>query len=833
MRQITFSDIRKRINYAYQNQNADYSRIMENARNISFNPDARPQDIRRLIESAIKCKADLPFVVYLELYESLAQNKNSSLSEVEKFGRYIAEEAVPKSRDAKSTLTLLHRRLGRMKSKISNKINKSMDNMYDAFKQKPIVQSAPPMEKKQQAVEEAYKYMIENAMTMVNCDRIIENYNSISKRFNLEILFDKGTINGAYDTVVELCKLMDTYDMPDHVKFNSIIETAYYGFESNAIPYKKSDILEAAVDYFSFRENGLSMCREMLEATVIFDKGEDMGNIDILMEEEPEENDPVGIDEQILQYTTGSVINEADNKKDDGKETDFDRMFSKFKKDELDKNPQGKLRTLINSLYSRSVSGIIEGTPDLLAFIRTFFIIGTSAIPMVGPIVMLVGLIADRFISLHMERNEVEKMLKCFDNEIKKSKDKLSTLDNNEDKEKMKKYIKSLEDAREKIDSHMLNLLSDEEIDAKYNADFDMSDDDFEGSDEDFNMDEYMKGIDDDDFDLDDDDFDFDDGLLEAAYKMRSMEKNLRSFVERVNHFNRIDEDTMYHIIFECDNDNDLINIATAAANYPEEFHLESVKSAINDYLSDIKHSRVVIESSVSRILRVSTLTNCLGIIAHTKAQPKPVYIKEAKEYFDIVSEVSEAIAIMSSTDKAKNPIMEASIANTIKMASMKLRQGIQKMTDKEKQVSRNIDVNMNNFTKSVERALTTDNREAVIKGRILPSASKMLKLIIANAGLVALGQPAAAIILTLGYFGTSAALKGKQRQSVIDEIEIELKMCQKYIDIAESKNDMKALKQLLSMQRDLERQLQRVKYKMKLDLGKKYFDTSNVKVNR
>ena len=68
----------------------------------------------------------------------------------------------------------------------------------------------------------------------------------------------------------------------------------------------------------------------------------------------------------------------------------------------------------------------------------------------------------------------------------------MSTLDNNEDKEKMKKYIKSLEDAREKIDSHMLNLLSDEEIDAKYNADFDMSDDDFEGSDEDFNMDEYM-----------------------------------------------------------------------------------------------------------------------------------------------------------------------------------------------------------------------------------------------------------------------------------------------------------------------------------------------------
>ena len=59
----------------------------------------------------------------------------------------------------------------------------------------------------------------------------------------------------------------------------------------------------------------------------------------------------------------------------------------------------------------------------------------------------------------------------------------------------------------------------------------------------------------------------------------------------------------------------------------------------------------------------------------------------------------------------------------------------------------------------------------------------------------------------------------------VIDELEIELKMCEKYIDIAESKNDMKALKQLLTIQRELERQLQRIKYKMKVDFGQKYYD--------
>ena len=62
----------------------------------------------------------------------------------------------------------------------------------------------------------------------------------------------------------------------------------------------------------------------------------------------------------------------------------------------------------------------------------------------------------------------------------------------------------------------------------------------------------------------------------------------------------------------------------------------------------------------------------------------------------------------------------------------------------------------------------------------------------------------------------------------VIDEIEIELKMCEKYIEIAESKNDMKALKKLLTIQRELERQRQRIKYNMKIKFGQKYYDSTN-----
>ena len=132
-----------------------------------------------------------------------------------------------------------------------------------------------------------------------------------------------------------------------------------------------------------------------------------------------------------------------------------------------------------------------------------------------------------------------------------------------------------------------------------------------------------------------------------------------------------------------------------------------------------------------------------------------------------------------------------------------------------------------NNAKKAMEKSLTTDNREQVIKGSILPSASKAIKLAIAGTGLFLI-DPVIALIGALGYLGVSKSYKAKERQMIIDEIEIELKMCEKYIEIAESKNDMKALKRLLTIQRELERQRQRIKYNMKVKFGQKYFDSSN-----
>lgn len=796
---VTISDIHRRLQALQSVSSADMSRTFY--AESSDLKTTRAQDIKRFIEKVVNSNQNIPFRIYMELFNELTTK--ASLSDIEKMGTFIAENAVPKVRDAKQTQTLLKMRLGRLKGKLKN-------NEHD--KREEIFQSSLP-DPVQIKIENAYNEMLEKAIICSNCDRVIENYNKISKRFNLDLLFVENTrINGVYDTVIELCNRIDTYSMPNYVKFNTIIETAWYGFESNAIVYKKSDILEAAVDYFAFKKDGLKDCKNILESTLFFDKNEDMGNIDIITEEEPEEDDSkeISVKEMIENHY---ILDGTKTKNPINENTEFNDIFKKYKKEEMQKDDnkktENKLKSLIAKLYSHNVDSIVKETPNLLSWIRSFFIISTGAIPVVGPIIAIVGLIADKFISLHMERNEVAKMSKCFQNEIKASKNKLKSISDYEEKERLKKYIKSLEDAKFKIDEYYDNLLTDAEQEDRYkNMEYDEDDLDDE---------ELNKLFGDDNLDTEFIEFTIMDKIAESSEEYIKMTKE-----------DPIRDIDMHDIVYKLP-DEDLITVSTIAASYPDVFYKDYLEKGINDNISDLRNDRINFESTLAKAVRLSTLHSARSILENTQPATAPLTVYEARDMIDCIKETYESISIISKANENESQLLEASITNTLRMASMKLRRAFTKMKDKDRQVSQSIDVGVNNFSKGVERSLTNDNREAIIKGSILPSASKLLKLGIVNAGLIAIGQPVLAVIGTLGYLGTSAKFKAKERQMLIDEIEIELKMCQKYIDIAESKNDMKALKQLLMIQRDLERQHQRIKYKMKAELGQKYYDAKHV----
>ena len=811
MRQVLMSDIRKRM----QNLTAPTSSFREQ-HNLDWRgmKSMRTADLKRMIETKITSCNDVNLYQILDMYQAFSEKAN--VSEISKVGLFIANEGIGKVRDAKHTQTLLKRRLTVAQHKLQPHIITPPAQPHPVADkpQAPIPQPATPQDQeKDQAMVEAYTKMLEAAIIYANCDRVIENYNRVSKRFNLEVLINENTrVNGVSDTVVELCNRIDTYQMPTAVKFNTVIETACYGFESNNIDYKKSELLETAIDYFLFKPDGRESCKEILEATLFFDKNEDMGNIDILMEDEPEQTEePI---DQLLQRHYGD--NNISIPVKESKE--FEDIFNKFKEEELAKTdkPENKLKGLITKLYSNNVTNIIEETPNLLKWLRSFFIVGSVAIPFIGPVVAAIGFIADKFISLHVERKEVAKMIKCFEHEIKATEKKIGSTNDKDEKEKLEKYKDALEKALVKLDMYHSELLTDEEQDQMY--DNIGSDDDLDTSDIDIN------GLDDDLLD----DFDFGEfnefaDICKATTKIGSVLED----VLRAYNSNPITEDMIFSIMENADNDA-MLDLAYLGAKYPQDFHKDIMKISLESVLSNIRKNKITLESAVARSVRISSIHSALNILEQIRPddESSAMTVFQGKMEMDSICEAIQGIQLLSTVNANEtSPLMEASISNTLKLASMKLRKAMTGLKDKDRQMSQTIDLSVNNMKKGVEDALTNDNREAIIKGRILPSASKVIKMAIVNAGLSFFIHPAIAVIGTLGYLGVSAKFKSKERQMVIDEIEIEMKMCDKYIQIAEQKNDMKALKQLLMTKRNLERQLQRIKYKMKVDLGQKYYD--------
>ena len=184
--------------------------------------------------------------------------------------------------------------------------------------------------------------------------------------------------------------------------------------------------------------------------------------------------------------------------------------------------------------------------------------------------------------------------------------------------------------------------------------------------------------------------------------------------------------------------------------------------------------------------------------------------------------------AIKSSTDKtsdnneneekeSKNPFKNLNL-NKIRLYLEGLKKNAKDMTTKEKEISRNIDATFSRLVKGMKDALISDRREAIIKGSVIPSFSKCIKIgiVLAGIGLIA-NNPIVPAVIALGGFAVSKQLTKKERILLLDEIETELEVVEKEISNAESKNQMKKYRALLKYKKDLQRQYQRIRYNVRV----------------
>lgn len=150
---------------------------------------------------------------------------------------------------------------------------------------------------------------------------------------------------------------------------------------------------------------------------------------------------------------------------------------------------------------------------------------------------------------------------------------------------------------------------------------------------------------------------------------------------------------------------------------------------------------------------------------------------------------------------------------NKLKLYLQGLKTKFKGMSQKEKEISKKIDTSFKGLVKGMKDTLISDRREAIIKGSVIPSFSKCIKIGVALAGIAKFGHPEVAAIAAIGGFITSKKLTKRERLLLLDELEIELDVIDKEINNAESRGQMKKYRALMQQKKSLQRQMKRIKY--------------------
>lgn len=745
----------------------------------------------------------------IDVFDKICEMETSP-SNIKTAARIITEKAIPKVRTGQQTKEFVKMRVARFKTKLHTKFNNRIDDINDKVKDSIGTISANldkntsavatalgrnvskgvdqlKGKKKEEAVKEANDIIIESFNRAIACDMVLNNQTILNRRYNFDAIVNESQISDEEDLrdcILELCSYIDTYQMPFSHKYNVCIENISYSLYKNGIHFDMPKLVETVTDYFVVNTEDVSIIADkmklVLENASFVDTVKDVEGIQYIFDKDT--NKKLNLSNTLVLQE--SLSDTFDNIISESKEDKFKKEFEKFKTG-VTKTPE-KFKGMLRSLYVQSPEDIITETPAILSFIRGYFVVIATTAAM-GPVAGLVSFLTDQFIKMKVSRKHLEKCINDYKKEIEKVNEKIKKAKTEDAKERLETYKKELEKGLEKLKDKEDTLYSDEANEKRHEDDYaDVFDSD-----------------DDLDFDLN-----FDEQVVRDILTIQSISEALNRYIE---------VDLALESMIESNID-----------KLPYEFVpsiVEYVK--MNPGVFDKDHLiRIFTERS-------DELSKKSGIYNRIKSETFSEAAEDLKKFDNLLSdtigdcftEVSNYHRLFSGYNAISEAInsmqvlQEMNVKNSLKLASENLKKTMKTLSDKDKIISREIDASFSSVGNAAEKALMNENREAVIRGSLIPPASKIIKRA-AAAGVAWAINPAIAIIGVLGSVALSKKLQAKERQLILDDIEIELKMVDRYIRIAEDNNDHKALQNLYKMQRSLQRQQQRIKYKMSVYHG-------------
>ena len=427
---------------------------------------------------------------------------------------------------------------------------------------------------------------------------------------------------------------------------------------------------------------------------------------------------------------------------------DIKKVLDEFKQDQ--NKSIGRFKRALSRIYRKSPENIIDETPNILSTIRGVFIIGTGAIPIVGPALMIITAFVDNMIHRHINAKESEKLAKAL--RAEKDKVEKDIEKGKGDKDDLIKYKKCLETCIDKVEAYHDNL-----------------------------TDETIAGGDDDDDWGDDIDFD----------------------LEYANIMNRISM-----IDYMCEKSNIIDEAADFINKHIKKYSITEFQAMVQLVNEMQLCSEEYFYDKLDR--------NITTVMGKPKINHFDIALDEeailSKEELDDINMIRQFYAI----EAVDRIIHEEFNLNNFKLLIQNFKKGVKDLSTKEKSMWQTLDAHMSGITRSLEKALTSDRREAIIKGSIIPSFSKCIKTALVMGGLFAI-NPILGLIGAVGSFGASKYLNARERQLIYDKIETELKVVDKQLQLADNDGNMKQYRTLLQYQKKLERERQRIKYGMKV----------------
>ena len=721
------------------------------------------------------------------LVMEVAYINDESESNINTFTNIFTENIIPKVRNAMQMQKLISHRLGNLKSKLSTKIHTKIKKISGTYTPPKKGQSKQEQPKQENYIYKSLDSITEAVNNTIAYDRIINNHNKLNRRYNLDRFVKESvfTTDQATDTIYEFCKLIDTYDIPLKAKYSIAIENSLYAYEKNYVPYDKQSILEAVTDYFlmTHNENGdmLGIIANTAKKTLMYEQA-DFDKLDLIPANSPEYMN-IFTEETIDGLAFYENHNANNNMRTLITESKDSKIKDKIKKFKLKpKKDISDLKDLIRGVLMNHSQEAIDETPNILGMIFVFFVFsGTLAISVVAGAIALMTMI---FVGIKWSEDECDKQIKHYKDHIKKVKNRIAKAKSEKEKERLNEYLSSLEKNLEKLEDYRENLKSDiqkqreEEEENKKSEESSSSDD--------FSL-ESVKNIADDLF------------VLEKAIENITKNKiDISTIQEKINNINNANIDA----------------ITEFSIKNPDLIHPEKLSEILTEQREDTL--KLV---DVNKYVRSTILSENI-----TKLNNFKYDISEECSIQSALHEMANTIITrdiieesLLYTKESQTPLLELSFTNTINMAIERVKKAATDLSDKEKIMSKTVDQSLENFGRGITDVYKTENREAIIRGNVLPPASRIIKMAIIT-GLAFLVHPALAVISVLGHVAMAKETRAKERSIILDELDVELDMCNRYIKQAEDKNDLKAVRQCLMIKKKLEAQRNRLRYKMEVE---------------